>query len=166
LTVRAAVDAFLDFPKINRSPHTRRAYANVLQWLAQAVELTSRQQEGRNRRNPHVDPRLVGDFDDPVELELTVGESGRRDFRRLVSLLDQPLAAAGVGRDKRPVYHLVISARTALVDRYLSDSEWRDIAVTYLDHIGLAPRGDDLGCRWREPPTTRSSPPRLCTTSA
>jgi len=95
-----------------------------------------------------------------------VGESGRRDFRRLVSLLDQPLAAAGVGRDKRPVYHLVISARTALVDRYLSDSEWRDIAVTYLDHIGLAPRGDDLGCRWREPPTTRSSPPRLCTTSA
>src|SRR5664280_1220526 len=30
LTVRAAVDAFLDSPKINRSPHTRRAYANVL----------------------------------------------------------------------------------------------------------------------------------------
>ena len=111
------------------------------------------QQEGRNRRNPHVDPRLVGGFDDPVELEPTVGESGRRDFRRLVSLLDQPLAAAGVGRDKRPVYHLVISARKdpgtgALVDRYLSDSEWRDIAATYLDHIGLAPRGDDLGCRW------------------
>jgi hypothetical protein len=86
------------------------------------------QQEGRNRRNPHVDPRLVGGFDDP-------------------------LAAAGVGRDKRPVYHLVISARKdpgtgALVDRYLSDSEWRDIAATYLDQIGLAPRGDDLGCRW------------------
>ena len=111
------------------------------------------QQEGRNRRNPHVDPRLVGGFDDPVELEPTVGTSGRRDFRRLVSLLDQPLAAAGVGRDKRPVYHLVISARKdpgtgALVDRYLSDSEWRDIAATYLDRIGLAPRGDDLGCRW------------------
>jgi hypothetical protein len=30
------------------------------------------QQEGRNRRNPHVDPRLVGGFDDPVELEPTV----------------------------------------------------------------------------------------------
>src|SRR5450759_4534702 len=27
------------------------------------------QQEGRNRRNPHVDPRLVGGFDDPAELE-------------------------------------------------------------------------------------------------
>jgi hypothetical protein len=47
----------------------------------------------------------------------------------------------------------VISARKdpgtgALVDRYLSDSEWCDVAATYLDHIGLAPRGDDLGCRW------------------
>jgi hypothetical protein len=111
------------------------------------------QQEGRNRRNPHVDPRLVGGFDDPAELEPTVGESGRRDFRGLVALLDQPLAAAGVGRDKRPVYHLVISARKdpetgALVDRYLSDNDWRDIAETYLDKIGLAPRGDEMGCRW------------------
>src|SRR5665811_1687784 len=36
----------------------------------------------------------------------------------------------------------------AMVDRYLSDGEWRDIAATYLDRIGLAPRGDDLGVRW------------------
>jgi hypothetical protein len=27
-------------------------------------------------------------------------------------------------------------------------AEWRDIAATYLDRIGLAPRGDDLGVRW------------------
>jgi len=89
---------------------------------------------------------------DAVDLEPTVGESGRRDFRALVSLLEQPLAAVGVGPDKRPVYHLVIAARKdpatgALVD-YLSDGEWRDIAATYLDHMGLAPRGDELGCRW------------------
>lgn len=111
------------------------------------------QQEGRNRRNPHLDPRLVGGFDEPAELEPTVSQSGRRDFRRLVSLLEQPLAAAGVDRDKKPVYHLAISARKdretgALVDRHLSDGEWRDVAETYLDHIGLAPRDDDLGCRW------------------
>ena len=37
LTVRAAVDAFLDSPKINRSPHTRRAYANVLDRLADVL---------------------------------------------------------------------------------------------------------------------------------
>src|SRR5664280_1204728 len=37
LTVRAAVDAFLDSPKINRSPHTRRAYANVLDRTADVL---------------------------------------------------------------------------------------------------------------------------------
>jgi hypothetical protein len=111
------------------------------------------QQEGRRRRNPHTDPRVIGGFDDPAELEPTVGESGRRDFRRLVALLEQPLAASGVGPGKKPVYHQVIAAKKdaetgAMVDRYLSDGEWRDIAATYLDRIGLAPRGDDLGVRW------------------
>jgi hypothetical protein len=47
----------------------------------------------------------------------------------------------------------VISARKdpetgAMVDRSLSDAEWRDIAETYLDKIGLALRGDEMGCRW------------------
>jgi len=111
------------------------------------------QQEGRGRRNPHTDPRVVAGFDDPDVLEPGVGEDGRRDFRRLVSLLEQPLAVAGVGPEKRPVYHLVIAARKdpetgELVDRYLSDAEWADIAETYLDRMGLAPRGDDLGVRW------------------
>ncbi len=111
------------------------------------------QQEGRGRRNPHTNPRVVGGFDDPDQLEPGVGEDGRRDFRRLVSLLEQPLAVAGVGPEKRPVYHLVIAARKdaetgELVDRLLTDGEWRDIAETYLDRMGLAPRGDDLGVRW------------------
>ncbi len=35
-----------------------------------------------------------------------------------------------------------------MVDRYLSDGQWRDIAETYLDRMGLAPRGDDLAVRW------------------
>jgi hypothetical protein len=126
------------------------------------------QQEGRRRRNPHLDPRLVGGFDDPVELEPTVGESGRRDFRRLVALLEQPLAAAGVGPEKKPVYHLVIAARKdaetgAMVDWHLSDDAWRDIAATYLDHIGLAPAAMTWGCagsRSGTPTTTCTwSPP-------
>jgi len=82
-----------------------------------------------------------------------VGEGGRRDFRRLVSLLEQPLVAAGVGPDKRPVYHLVVAARKdpdtgQLVDEYLSDEAWGDIAEEYVHRIGLSPRGDDLGARW------------------
>ncbi len=111
------------------------------------------QQEGRGRRNPHVDPRVVGGFDDPAVLEPGAGEGGRRDFRRLVSLLEQPLVAAGVGPDKRPVYHLVVAARKdpdtgQLVDPYLSDEAWGDIAEEYVHRIGLSPRGDDLGARW------------------
>jgi len=111
------------------------------------------QQEGRGRRNPHTDPRVVAGFDEPDQLEPGVSEKGLRDFRRLTSLLEQPLAAAGVGADKKPVYHLIIAAKKdpqtgAMVDRYLSDGQWRDIAETYLDRLGLAPRGDDLAVRW------------------
>ena len=36
-TVRCAVDAFLDTPKINRSPHTRRAYTNVVDRVAELL---------------------------------------------------------------------------------------------------------------------------------
>jgi len=111
------------------------------------------QQEGRGRRNPHTDPRVVAGFDEPELLEPGVSEKGLRDFRRLTSLLEQPLAAAGVGADKKPVYHLIVAAKKdpetgAMVDRYLSDGQWRDIAETYMDRIGLAPRGDDLAVRW------------------
>lgn len=111
------------------------------------------QQEGRGRRNPHVDPRVVGGFDDCAVLEPRVGESGRRDFRRLTALLEQPLVAAAVGPDKRPVYHLVIAAKKdpetgVMVDPYLSDAQWRDISEEYVDRLGLAPRGDELGVRW------------------
>jgi hypothetical protein len=75
-----------------------------------------------------------------------------------VSLLEQSLAAAGVGPDKRPVYHLVIAARKdpetgAMVDRHLADEAWRDIAANYLDRIrttwtgsGWPPAGTTWAC--------------------
>jgi len=98
---------------------------------------------------------VVAGFDEPDQLEPGVNDKGLRDFRRLTSLLEQPLAAPGVGADKRPVYHLIVAAKKdpqtgAMVDRYLSDGQWRDIAETYLDRIGLAPRGDELAVavRW------------------
>ncbi len=111
------------------------------------------QQQSRGRRNPYVDPRIIAGFDDPAELEPAVDRAGRRDFRRLVSLLEQPLVVAGVGPEKKPVYHLVVAARKdpksgVLFDRCLTDADWADIAETYLDRIGLAPRGDDMAVRW------------------
>jgi len=69
------------------------------------------QQEGLTRRNPHTDPRVVAGFDEPDMLEPGVSERGVRDFRRLTSMLEAPLAAAGVGADKKPVYHLIIAAK-------------------------------------------------------
>ena len=127
-----------------------RKVAGLLRYL---YSTSPAQQEGRGRRNPHVGPRVVAGFDDPAVLEPSVGEGGRRDFRRLVSLLEQPLVVAGVGPDKRPVYHLVVAAKKdpdtgALVDRYLSDEAWGEIAGEYVHQMGLAPRGDDLGARW------------------
>ena len=35
-----------------------------------------------------------------------------------------------------------------LVDRYLSDEQWRDIAQEFMHRLGLAPRGDSGGVRW------------------
>ncbi len=131
------------------APRGRRV-AGLLRYL---YSTGPAQQEGRGRRNPHLDPRVVAGFDEPDVLEPGVSGKAVRDFRRLTSMLEAPLAAAGVGADKRPVYHLIVAARKdpetgAMVDRYLSDGQWRDIAETYMDRIGLAPRGDDLAVRW------------------
>jgi hypothetical protein len=53
----------------------------------------------------------------------------------------------------KPVYHLVLAAAKEqtsgrLVDRYLSDEQWRDIAQEFMHRLGLAPRGDPDGVRW------------------
>jgi hypothetical protein len=53
----------------------------------------------------------------------------------------------------KPVYHLALSAAKdpqtgQLVDRYLDDEQWADIAREFMDRMGLARRGDDSGVRW------------------
>lgn len=37
VSVRTAIEAFLDSPRVNRSPHTRRAYAGVLDRTGESV---------------------------------------------------------------------------------------------------------------------------------
>ena len=51
------------------------------------------------------------------------------------------------------MYHLVLAtakdpATGRLVDRYLTDEQWRDIAEEFMHRLGLAPRGDPGGVRW------------------
>jgi integrase len=51
-TVRASIDAFLDSPKINRAPHTRRAYTGVLDRVAELL--------GANRKLAGIEDAEVG----------------------------------------------------------------------------------------------------------
>ena len=101
---------------------------------------------GPGRANEHTDPHLVASWDDnPTALEPTVDADGRLDVRTLARLLEQPLSAA-VRPPDRPVWHCAV--RTAPSDRRLSDAEWRDVARDIMARTGLAPDGDDGGCRW------------------
>jgi hypothetical protein len=101
---------------------------------------------GPGRANEHFDPHLVAAWDDLAALEPERAVGGRRDFRHLTGLLDQPLAAAGVTDRTRTVWHC--SLRTAPGDRWLTDTEWDELCQDVLARTGLAAPDDDGGCRW------------------
>ncbi|MFP3964076.1 relaxase/mobilization nuclease domain-containing protein [Actinomadura fulvescens] len=71
---------------------------------------------------------------------------GRRDFRRLETLLSQPLALLADRTHPRPVWHLPLRAHPD--DPILSDDQWADIATEIMQRTGLAPRGDSDAVRW------------------
>ena len=74
-------------------------------------------------------------------------EDGRRDFRHLSGLLQQPHDALGERGFERPVWHC--SVRAAPGDRMLSDDEWAQIACEIMHRTGLAPYGqEDEAVRW------------------
>ena len=109
---------------------------------------------GPGRHNEHVDQRLVTCWSGSeaqvlaaVEPEWTGGQAGvgERDYRGLIAELEAPAAYAG-GMDPNPVWHCPL--RTAPGDRVLSDVEWAQVAVDLMHRTGIAPRGDDGGCRW------------------
>ena len=102
---------------------------------------------GPGRREEHRDPHLVAGWRHPGELEPPLHPDGRRDFRRLNGLLNQPHAALGPRGLERPVWHCVV--RAAPEDRMLSDHEWGQVARDIMDRTGLAPHGqDDEAIRW------------------
>jgi len=102
---------------------------------------------GPGRREEHRDPHLVAGWRDPAELEPPLLPDGRRDFRRLNGLLNQPHAALGPRGADRPVWHCVI--RAAPEDRMLADHQWGQVARDIMHRTGLAPHGqDDEAIRW------------------
>jgi hypothetical protein len=102
---------------------------------------------GPGRRNEHTDPHIVAGWRHPAELEPPLRPDGRRDFRNLNGLLNQPHTALGRRGYARPVWHC--SMRTAPGDKTLSDDEWVQIAHDVMHRTGLCRYGeDDDGVRW------------------
>ena len=102
---------------------------------------------GPGRREEHTDPHIVAGWWHPAELEPPLRGDGRRDFRRLTGLLNQPHAAMGDWAMARPVWHC--SVRAAPGDRLLSDDEWAQVAGDVMDRTGLCPYGrEDDAVRW------------------
>ena len=105
----------------------------------------------------HTDPRVIASWDGaPQQLQPPVC-GGRRDFTGLVSRLNEPLLAlemtAAERKKAKPVFHLTVAAAKdpdtgELVDRYLTDEQWADIAGEYMHRLGLARRGDEEAVRW------------------
>jgi hypothetical protein len=57
----------------------------------------------------HVDPRVIGSWRHPIDVEPPVTAAGKRDFRPLTALLEQPLAIRDADRRPRqPVWHCVL----------------------------------------------------------
>ena len=102
---------------------------------------------GPGRREEHTDPHIVAGWRHPAELEPPLRPDGRRDFRRLIGLLNQPHAAMGSWGLARPVWHC--SMRAAPGDKMLSDDEWAQIACDVMDCTGLSSFGqEDEAVRW------------------
>lgn len=94
---------------------------------------------GPGKRDEHVNPHLVGGWEDPVGLEPPVGECGGRDFRRLAGLLEQPVAAMGKHAPAKYIWHCVL--RAAPGDPPLGDGAWLRITARVMDRIGLSEHG-------------------------
>ena len=103
---------------------------------------------GPGKREEHVNPHLVAAWDGggPLRrLEPPIGPEGKRDFRRLVELLEQPIRN-GRNPPPKPVWHC--SVRTHPTDRWLSDTQWAHISGEVMAQTGLAPHGDTRAVRW------------------
>ena len=108
----------------------------------------------KNLCSAHVNPadgRLLGRR--PWRARATLVGGGWRDYTRLTQLLQDPVRVAGIPDHFKPVYHLVLATAKdlttgQLVDRYLTDEQWRDIAEEFMHRLGLARRGDAGAVRW------------------
>ncbi|WP_089100514.1 relaxase/mobilization nuclease domain-containing protein [Streptomyces hyaluromycini] len=102
---------------------------------------------GPGRHDEHTDPHIVAGF-----AMLGMPDPGRDQDATLTQLarhLDAPVHLRNSEFGRRVTDHVWhCPVRIAPEDRHLSDSEWADIAQRIVEAAGIAPPGDDLGCRW------------------
>lgn len=91
---------------------------------------------GPGKANDHTDPRVVGGWDDPAELEPPGAGVNGRDTAPLTRLLGQPLRACA-REPKDPVWHCVLSIPAD--DGPLTDEAWAEVARDVVERAGFTP---------------------------
>ncbi|GAA2938775.1 relaxase/mobilization nuclease domain-containing protein [Kitasatospora cinereorecta] len=102
---------------------------------------------GPGQHDEHLDPHLVAAF-----AMLGMPDPGRDEHATLTELghhVDEPVRLRNSEFGKPVTDHVWhCPVRAAPEDRYLSDTEWGEIAQRIVQAAGIAPEGDDLACRW------------------
>ncbi|OIJ96716.1 mobilization protein [Streptomyces sp. MUSC 14] len=102
---------------------------------------------GPGRHDEHTDPHIVAAF-----AVLGMPDPGRDENATLTELarhLDAPVQLRNSEFGKKVTDHVWhCPVRAAPEDRYLSDTQWAEIAQRIVQAAGIAPAGDDLACRW------------------
>ncbi|MFD9278510.1 relaxase/mobilization nuclease domain-containing protein [Streptomyces mirabilis] len=103
---------------------------------------------GKGRRDEHTDPHIVAAWDmagapDP-------GRDPEATYTQLARRLDHhvDLRTRELGGEKPPQHVWHCPVRTAPGDRYLTDTEWAEVARRVVAATGIAPEGDEKACRW------------------
>ncbi|MEU8741164.1 relaxase/mobilization nuclease domain-containing protein [Streptomyces halstedii] len=103
---------------------------------------------GPGRRDEHTNPHIVAAWDmagapDP-------GRAPAATYSQLAKRLDHhvDLRTRELGGKKPPQHVWHCPVRTAPGDRYLTDTEWAEVARRVVHATGIAPDGDERACRW------------------
>ncbi|MFH8692601.1 mobilization protein [Streptomyces anulatus] len=99
---------------------------------------------GPGDRDEHTDPHIVAAWD--PDLPCPARTPDRMTLSGLALLLDAPVDALRGPRPAEHVWH--VSVRNAPTDRTLTDAEWATVAAEMVAIAGVAPHGDEHGCRW------------------
>ncbi|MFD5206555.1 mobilization protein [Streptomyces anulatus] len=99
---------------------------------------------GPGDRDEHTDPHIVAAWDPALPCPARTPD--RMTLSGLGLLLDAPVDALRGPRPAEHVWHA--SIRNAPTDRTLTDTEWATVAAEMVAVAGIAPHGDEHGCRW------------------